>query len=231
MIRDSTFFKLALYAYEGHLQGLPEESRLQKIATDQKQEVSRHNEDKLRIIRNLYKSLEWCIGAPAPWIDTIYPAGKAWEELTDEEKLFIEQDVKDRQAHFLTNIREIADEQINILIEALERYVQKCSDGAPTLERLRAVQTSRRPPAEQAGESATGQRKVPGGFWGFCYQKIREMPEGQRERFLSVNSGDQSFYDLRGDWMSEYGKVCKRPGDIISKAKKLYRELNPELKN
>lgn len=78
---------------------------------------------------------------------------------------------------------------------------------------------------KKGGEPAVG------GFVGFCLKKICEMPEEQRGLFLSVNRGDQSFYDLRDSWFHEYGKPLKRPGDLLSKAKKLYRELNPELKN
>gem|GEM_PF-5386244 len=87
----------------------------------------------------------------------------------------------------------------------------------------------------QQPEASENPDKVPGGFIGFCYEKIAAMPAEERKRFLSTNPGDSSFYHLRDKWNLEWkatGKTpYKKPGEGISKAKNIYREMNDELKN
>lgn len=77
--------------------------------------------------------------------------------------------------------------------------------------------------------------KVPGGFVGFCYMKIDVMATEERDRFISVNKGDSSFFDYRNAWNKEWSDKgntpYKKPQEGISKAKKIYRELHKELKN
>jgi hypothetical protein len=77
--------------------------------------------------------------------------------------------------------------------------------------------------------------KIPGGFIGFIYKKIESMTREDRNKFLSVHSGDSSFYEKRQEWSEEWekigGKSFKNPGGGISKAKNIYRELNTELKS
>jgi hypothetical protein len=121
--------------------------------------------------------------------------------------------------------------------EILGRRLLNFGDRDELLVRLRLPMSSEISEMRQwavyflSGTVDTSAEPAVGGFVGFCLKKICEMPEEQRGLFLSVNRGDQSFYDLRDSWFHEYGKPLKRPGDLLSKAKKLYRELNPELKN
>lgn len=66
-------------------------------------------------------------------------------------------------------------------------------------------------------------------FEDFCLEKIRQMPEEEREKFLAINSGDQTFYDMSKNWMEEYNKISGKT-DIktfkfsVSRAKKQYKE-------
>ena len=103
---------------------------------------------------------------------------------------------------------------------SLDRWFQEVKNTSPT---------------KQTEEPATLDGKVPGGFIGFCYRKIAVMPTEDRERFLSVNSGDSSFYELLREWNAEWAsqgkKAYKKPGEGVAKAKQAYRKLNPELKN
>jgi len=79
---------------------------------------------------------------------------------------------------------------------------------------------------QQGAEPVEGVPKIPGGFVGFCYRKICDLPTEAREVFLLTNKGDSSCYKYREDWLKEFGKTLSRPGDMISKAKNLYRKLN-----
>lgn len=79
---------------------------------------------------------------------------------------------------------------------------------------------------QQEAEPVEGVPKIPGGFVGFCYRKICDLPTEAREVFLLTNKGDSSCYKYREDWLKEFGKTLSRPGDMISKAKNLYRKLN-----
>ena len=81
-------------------------------------------------------------------------------------------------------------------------------------------------PDQQGAEPVEGAPKIPGGFIGFCYRKICELPAETRSAFLAINSGDQTYYSYRDEWPKEYGKKILKPGDMISKAKRHYREQN-----
>ena len=74
--------------------------------------------------------------------------------------------------------------------------------------------------------AADQEPKTPGGFIGFCYRKICELPAETRSAFLAINRGDQTYYSYRDEWPKEYGKKILKPGDMISKAKRHYREQN-----
>jgi len=67
-------------------------------------------------------------------------------------------------------------------------------------------------------------------FEDFCFEKIKQMPEDQRDAFLSINTGDSSFFDLGISWKKEYnvtsGKTpIKDHKSPISRAKKRYKDL------
>ena len=79
---------------------------------------------------------------------------------------------------------------------------------------------------QQTSTAADQEPKTPGGFIGFCYRKICELPAETRSAFLAINRGDQTYYSYRDEWPKEYGKKILKPGDMISKAKRHYREQN-----
>lgn len=66
-------------------------------------------------------------------------------------------------------------------------------------------------------------------FEDFCLQKIKQLPEDERERFLAINTGDRSFYAMGVAWKQEYNRISgkalisehKAP---LSRAKRRYRE-------
>ena len=80
--------------------------------------------------------------------------------------------------------------------------------------------------AAPAEEQEARQDSIPGGFVGFCYSKICELPETTRTAFLAINKGDSSFYYFRDRWKADFVKPVKNPEQGISKAKALYRDLN-----
>ncbi len=80
--------------------------------------------------------------------------------------------------------------------------------------------------AAPAGDQEARQDSIPGGFVGFCYSKICELPETTRTAFLATNKGDSSFYCFRDRWKADFVKPVKNPEQGISKAKALYRKLN-----
>jgi hypothetical protein len=66
-------------------------------------------------------------------------------------------------------------------------------------------------------------------FQTFCFEKIRLMSEEERERFLSITTGDRSFYDVGIKWKEEYNKISgKAPirdhKTPLSNAKREYKE-------
>lgn len=68
-------------------------------------------------------------------------------------------------------------------------------------------------------------------FQDFCLEKIKVMTDDDRERFLSINTGDRSFYDLGIKWKQEYNNTSgKNPikdhKAPLGRAKKQYKELN-----
>lgn len=63
----------------------------------------------------------------------------------------------------------------------------------------------------------------------FFLEKIKQMPEDERERFLSINSGDRSFSDVGINWLTEFNNVSgKQPNKDyktpLSNAKRQYLE-------
>jgi len=130
---------------------------------------------------------------------------------------FYNDEVSYRQ--FPDNHQEIR-EYINVI--AALRALDRCTDAVR--------KASAKQPEEPAANS-----KIPGGFVGFCLEKIEAMPTEERERFLSVNRGDSSFFDYRNAWNKEWSDKgntpYKKPQEGISKAKNIYRELHKELKN
>jgi len=146
-------------------------------------------------------------------------------------------------------VDELDSEERGVLIEALRRRVEMLRRGRgfpeevletikgdvysvtraeylaaeeDVLRRLEAIQGD----GAKAGDAPPG-RRFPGGFIGFCCGKIEAMPPEERERFLSVNSGDSSFYDVPKQWNDEWeqagNKAYKEPGQGVSKAKAVYQ--------
>lgn len=74
------------------------------------------------------------------------------------------------------------------------------------------------------GESTT----VIKNFQEFCLEKIKQMPVEERKRFLSITTGDRSFYDVGINWKEEYNRISgKSPirdhKTPLSNAKRQYK--------
>ncbi|NTV68035.1 MAG: hypothetical protein HGB06_10235 [Chlorobaculum sp.] len=125
----------------------------------------------------------------------------------------------------------LAISQEYVIYEAFRLFM---STVAETKQPEASATTGDCVPDEQFDEpAATG--KIPGGFVGFCLEKIETMQIEERGRFLSVNRGDSSFFDYRNTWNKEWvdkgNTPYKKPQEGISKAKNIYRKLHKKLKN
>ncbi len=85
-------------------------------------------------------------------------------------------------------------------------------------------------PVESHAEEDLASTRI-SNFQDFCLEKIKQMSEDEREKFLSINTGDRSFYQLGVDWKKEYNEISgKNPikdhKAPLGRAKKQYKELN-----
>jgi len=125
----------------------------------------------------------------------------------------------------------VTKDYLNLRLRALELRL-KVSQIEESIDVLESIEELPPQTAATAGGQEAKPHNLPGGFVGFCYRKICELPAETRAGFLATNKGDSTFYDYRDLWVKEYKKKIKDPGQGISRAKKHYREvMADELKN
>jgi hypothetical protein len=253
-----TVIELALMAFKANLQELSNDPRERFIELQEGHEVNTKHEEKLRVIRNIQKRLPRYAGTPDPQINGFWPRltnddcqrlmsirRKDYDELTDEEKQFLhskdynnlideqKQIIRDdrtgRIRFFWNNIGQLADEYLNVLVDAVEKRCKDTGDGAPVLEKLREILSSRislgitpavdqsqqtGAPVKDQGKENVKCLKKPKGYRGWACEQISKMPEIDRTQFLNIHSGEQAFHNMLYEddqaWIKRWKKAYPR---------------------
>lgn len=166
---DNTVIELALIALEEKLQA--EIVRGKDLG---KSNVVKVNEQRLSVLRNLQQAVKSCMGIPEPRIydikskrSIISPENLSWDELSDDAKQLINQDVHDRHNWFWEKIGELYDEYLKLLVEAVSVRVEETGDGEKVLEKLQEILKGRmlKVGAEDRDVVAEYPDKK---YWGVC---------------------------------------------------------------